>query len=59
MFRKAYINTIEKLRVLYGKYMEFESAEDAFNWRCSGISKKKYLANKKQLKFPWWDKMIK
>lgn len=58
MFRRAYINTIEKLRILYGKYMEFESAEDAFNWWCSGISKKKYLANKKQLKFPWWDEMI-
>lgn len=46
---RAYINTIEKLRTLYGKYLEFDSAEDAFNWWCSGVSKAIYLANKKQL----------
>ena len=55
--RKAYINTIEKLRQDYGKYLEFDSAEDAFNWWCSGISKRVYLANKKQLKFPYWEEV--
>ena len=55
--RKAYVNTIEKLREESGKYLEFDSAEDAFNWWCSGISKKKYLADKKQLKFPYWDEV--
>lgn len=49
LHRRAYINTIEKLRTLYGKYLEFDSAEDAFNWWCSGVSKAIYLANKKQL----------
>lgn len=57
MFRKAYINTIEKLRISYGKYMDFDSAEDALNWWCSGLNKRVYLANKKQLKFPYWDKI--
>lgn len=57
MFRKAYINTIEKLRILYGRYMEFDNAEDAFNWWCSGLSKRKYLAEKKQLKFPYWEEI--
>ena len=56
--RKAYVNTIEKLREESGKYLEFDSAEDAFNWWCSGISKKKYLADKKQLKFPYWDEVV-
>lgn len=49
LHRRAYINTIEKLRNQYGRYMEFDSAEDAFNWWCSGLSRKVYLANKKQL----------
>lgn len=55
--RKAYINTIEKLRVEFNKYLEFDSAEDAFNWWCSGISKRVYLADKKQLKFPYWEEV--
>ncbi len=55
MFRKAYIHVIEILRIKYGRYVDFDSAEDAFEWWCSGISKKKYLANKKQLKFYYWD----
>lgn len=50
LHRRAYINTIEKLRTRYGRYLEFDSAEDAFNWWCSGVSWKVYLANKKQLK---------
>lgn len=49
LHRKAYINTIEKLRNQYGRYLEFDSAEDALNWWCSGINRKVYLANKKQL----------
>lgn len=55
--RKAYINTIEKLRVEFKKYLEFDSSEDALNWWSSGISKKKYLADKKQLKFPYWNEV--
>lgn len=50
LHRRAYINTIEKLRNRHGKYLEFDSAEDAFNWWCSGVSRRVYLANKKQLK---------
>lgn len=49
LHRKAYINTIEKLRSQYGRYLEFDSAEDVLNWWCSGLSRKVYLANKKQL----------
>lgn len=57
MFRKAYINTIDKLRKQHGKYLNFESAEDAFNWWCSGISQRKYFADKKQLKFTYWEEV--
>ena len=44
--RKAYVNTIERLREEHGKYLDFDSAEDAFRWWCSEKSKKKYLADK-------------
>lgn len=54
--RKAYIHTIDKLREM-GRYLEFDSAEDALNWWSSGISKRVYLANKKQLKFPYWEEV--
>lgn len=47
--RKAYLNTIHKLRAM-GKYLEFESDEDSLNWWTSGISVKKYMANKLQYK---------
>lgn len=50
LHRKAYINTIEKLRVKYGKYLDFESAEDVCEWWSSGLNKKVYFANKRQLK---------
>lgn len=50
LHKRAYINTIEKLRVQHGRYLDLDNAEDVINWWCSGISKKKYLANKKQLK---------
>jgi len=47
-FKLAYINTVKKLMTDKGKYLEFENAEDAIDWWASGISKKKYLANKLQ-----------
>lgn len=49
-FKLAYINTVKKLIKEKGKYSEFESAEDVINWWSSGLSKNKFLANKKQLK---------
>lgn len=48
-FKLAYLNTVKKLMIEKGKYLEFESAEDVVNWWCSGLSRSVYLANKKQL----------
>jgi len=47
-FKKAYINTVQKLISEKGKYTEFENAEDVINWWSSGLSRAVYLANKKQ-----------
>lgn len=47
-FKKAYINTVQKLIDEKGKYKEFESAEDVVNWWSSGLSRSVYLANKLQ-----------
>lgn len=47
-FKKAYINTVQKLMDEKGKYSEFESAEDVVNWWSSGLSRSVYLANKLQ-----------
>lgn len=49
-FKKAYINTVQKLINEKGKYTEFESAEDVVNWWSSGLSRKQWLGNKNQLK---------
>lgn len=49
-FKKAYINTVQKLINEKGKYSEFESAEDVVNWWSSGLSRDKWLANKLQYK---------
>jgi phosphoadenosine phosphosulfate reductase len=48
-FKKAYINTVQKLMDEKGKYSEFESAEDVVNWWSSGLSRSVYLANKLQM----------
>lgn len=47
-FKKAYVNTVQKLMTEKGKYSEFESAEDVVNWWSSGLSRSVYLANKLQ-----------
>lgn len=47
--RKAYVNTVERLRSKHGRYLDFESAEDVLNWWCSGKKKEVYMAEKKQL----------
>jgi len=47
-FKKAYINTVQKLMNEKGKYSEFPSAEDVVNWWASGMSRKQWLANKLQ-----------
>lgn len=47
-FKKAYVNTVKKLMVQKGKYPEFESAEDVVDWWSSGLSRKVWMANKKQ-----------
>jgi 3'-phosphoadenosine 5'-phosphosulfate sulfotransferase (PAPS reductase)/FAD synthetase len=47
-FKKAYINTVQKLIDDKKKYEDFESAEDVVDWWASGMSKKKWFANKKQ-----------
>lgn len=47
-FKKAYINTVQKLMTEKGKYSEFDNAEDVVNWWSSGLSRSVYLANKLQ-----------
>lgn len=47
-FKKAYINTVQKLIDEKGKYSEFDNAEDVVNWWSSGKSRSVYLADKKQ-----------
>ena len=47
-FKKAYINTVQKLIDEKGKYSEFPNAEDVVNWWASGMSRKQWLANKLQ-----------
>jgi hypothetical protein len=49
-FKRAYINTVQKLIEDQGKYSQFESAEDAVNWWSSGLSRSVYLSNKTQFK---------
>ena len=49
-FKKAYINTVQRLIDDKGKYTEFESATDVIDWWSSGMSRKQWLGNKKQLK---------
>jgi len=47
-FKKAYINTVQKLMDEKAKYLDFESATDVVDWWASGLSKKQWFANKKQ-----------
>ena len=55
-FKKAYINTVQKLINDKNKYLEFESAEDVINWWSSGLPRAVYLANKTQYKINFkWD----
>lgn len=49
-FKKAYVNTVDKLIKEQGKYSEFEDAEDVVNWWMSGLSRAKYMGNKRQFK---------
>jgi len=49
-FKKAYMNTVMKLMKQQDKYSQFESAEDVIDWWSSGISRAKWMANKKQTK---------
>lgn len=49
-FKKAYVNTVQKLMDEKGKYPQFENAEDVVMWWSSGLSRAVYLANKKQMK---------
>ena len=49
-FKKAYINTIQKVMDKYGKYSDFDSAEDVIDWWASGKRADEYLAMKKQYK---------
>ena len=55
-FKRAYINTVQKLIIEKGKYSEFESAEDVVEWWASGLARKVYLANKLQGSFDYNDK---
>ncbi len=45
-FKRAYINTVQKLINEKGKYLEFDDAEDVVNWWASGMSRKQWIANK-------------
>jgi len=49
-FKLAYTNTVRKLMIEKGKYPEFENAENVIEWWCSGLSVKKYMADKFQTK---------
>jgi phosphoadenosine phosphosulfate reductase len=55
-FKKAYINTVQKLIDEKGKYSEFPSAEDVVDWWASGLSRKKWFANKSQYKIEFTEK---
>jgi len=55
-FKKAYINTVQKLIDKKGKYSEFASAEDVVDWWASGMSRKQWLANKLQYNIIFDDK---
>lgn len=50
-FKRAYINTVQKLMNEKGKYSEFENAEDVVDWWASGLPRRVYLANKMQTSF--------
>jgi len=49
-FKKAYVNTVNRLMTDKGKYSEFESASDVVTWWSSGLSRSVYMANKTQFK---------
>ena len=49
-FKRAYINSVQKLIDQKGKYSQFDNAEDVINWWSSGLSRAVYLANKLQYK---------
>ncbi len=46
-FKRAYVNTVQKLMVEKGKYSEFESAEDVVDWWSSGKSRDVFLKEMK------------
>jgi len=48
-YKKAYLWSIQKL-IDKGLYLDFENAEDVFEWWIQGVSVKKYLGLKKQIK---------
>lgn len=48
-FEYAYKKAIQKC-IDNGKYQQFDNVDDVFKWWISGISIKKYMANKDQLK---------
>ncbi len=47
--KKAYLWSIKKL-IDKGKYLDFDNAEDVFNWWISGVDKGLYFGLKQQLK---------
>lgn len=58
-FKKAYINSVQRLMTEKRKYSEFESAEDVVNWWSSGLSRAKWFANKKQLQIDFSKRVCK
>lgn len=54
-FKRAYINTVQKLMNDKGKYPEFDSAEDVVDWWSSGLNRKKWKATKCQLELNFKD----
>jgi phosphoadenosine phosphosulfate reductase len=49
-FKLAYTNTVKKIMLEKGKYLDFDNADDVISWWSSGLSKAEYFANKKQYK---------
>lgn len=52
-YKNVYVKAIKILMSNGKRYADFDNEYDVFDWWVSGIAKKKYFANKKQLKIPY------
>lgn len=47
--KRAYMNTIQKIMDVHGKYTEFRNAHEVFEWWISGVSQNTYFKNKSNI----------